>query len=268
MAVIALILAVGILIAEKIPRAPHVLSDWPPQPLQFVKSMLGMGSPIYSSLFDTIDRSFPMPISLLIGMIYLLLAVSGWMPVAYFFGLLWRDQRQPALERAIPLSFIAAFLIVALAIPATKRGDPFDMQHRQFVLLYGILAVWSGSYVGSLAVIQLGQHAPHAVLVAAALLLPVPFLLCGTVQTQCCHGRRPMLVSCSLLDSLTPRTFFAPIRPRAMLSGRAAPIIVAPSPLSSSAPPISHWTVIIARSRRQPRHPLKERHLDRCRSEC
>ena len=214
LAVIALILAVGILIAENIPRAPHVLSDWPPQPLQFVKSMLGMGSPVYSSLFDTIDRSFPMPISLLIGMIYLLLAASGWMLVAYFFGLLWRDQRLPALERAIPLSFIAAFLIVALAIPATKRGDPFDMQHRQFVLLYGILAVWSGSYVGSLAVIRFGQHAPHAVLVAAALLLPVPFLLCGTVQSSMLPWAPPyvgLVLPAGLLDAANfIRTHSAP----------------------------------------------------------
>jgi hypothetical protein len=184
LAAVALIAAMGVLIAERNPRTPHLLSDWPPHPIQFVTSMLRHGSPIYSNLFATIDRSFPAPMPLLIGIVYLLLAVGGGMLIAYVLGPLCLDRRLPAAERAVPLSFIAAFLIVALAIPPTHGADPFDVQHRQFVLLYGVLAVWSGSYVGSLAVRRLGQRATRVVLAVAFLLLPVPFLLSGTVQSS------------------------------------------------------------------------------------
>src|SRR5262249_38204847 len=55
--------------------------------------------------------------------------------------------------------------------------------HAQFLFLYAALAAWSGSFLGAWAAERWGQRASGAVTAAAAMLLPVPFLLSTSAQT-------------------------------------------------------------------------------------
>jgi len=45
----------------------------------------------------------------------------------------------------VPMAAIAAFIVVVVLVPLTITiEDPTETQHRQFVLLYAVLAAWSG----------------------------------------------------------------------------------------------------------------------------
>jgi hypothetical protein len=184
LAALALVFLAGALIAEAIPRAPHLLSDWPPHPMRFAIAMLSSGPPGYVDGLQRLFSFLPLPLALPLGIAYLLLASAGGMLLACLVGFVWCGQRGRFLaERWVPMAAIAAFVVVVALIPPTITiEEPTEMQHRQFVLLYAVLAAWSGGLVGAWASAALHRHATPAVSAAAALLLPVPFLLSPTVQ--------------------------------------------------------------------------------------
>jgi hypothetical protein len=191
---VAAILAIGMLgalVAEQIPRAPHLLTGGWPDPIEFTRQYSSFGPAIYRQMLDAVFTRVPYPIALTVASAYLLFAASGAMLIAYLVGAAWCRQRGiMPVDRFVPLAFITAFVVVLLLPPVrTVPWEPFEMQHRQFVLLYAVLAVWSGSFAAAFAVARLGSRATSAVATAACLLLPVPFLLSGSVQLPGGKGR-------------------------------------------------------------------------------
>jgi hypothetical protein len=133
---------------------------------------------LYSEYFKEFLASVPRPLALLIGMIYLVAASCGLFLIAYLIGLAWCSRlRLLTPERWFPVAFIAAFLIVIAAVPITDGDDPYDLQHRQFVLLYAVLTVWSASFIVILLTTYLPRHASFVLSAIGVCLLPTPFLL-------------------------------------------------------------------------------------------
>jgi len=181
---IAFLMTGGVLIAEALPRAPHLFSDWPPDPIRYVRFALELGPVIQANAFDWFFARLPLQIPVAIGLIYLLLISGGGMLAAVLTGFIWCSGRQLLLhERWFPIAAVAAFvLIVVLIPPSNTLSTPLETQHSQFLFLYATLAAWSGCFVGAWAGIRSGRHAIPAVSTAAVLLLPVPFLLSATAQ--------------------------------------------------------------------------------------
>ena len=184
LAILALTITVGVFIAEALPRAPHLITDWPPDPMRFVRFALETGPAIQAKTFDSFFAPLPLQIPVAIGLVYLLLISGGGMLAAVIVGFVWCGRRRLLLnERWFPIAAIAAFvLIVVLVPPSITIESPLETLHGQFLFLYAALAAWSGCFVGAWAGIQLGRHAIRAVSMAAAFLLPVPFLLSATAQ--------------------------------------------------------------------------------------
>jgi hypothetical protein len=173
---------VCVLIAEHITRAPHLLGGGRPDPVAFVRSMASLGPFAVSRLIESISQ-FSLPLMVMIGVIYLLFAASGAMLLAYLIGTVWCVRRGLLpVERFIPLAFVAAFVIILFIPPLQVDDDPMQMQHRQFVLLYAVLAVWSGIFVAKFATVRLGSGAIRLVWTLTCILLPVPSLFSANVQ--------------------------------------------------------------------------------------
>ena len=184
LAILALALTFGVFIAEALPRAPHLFTDWPPDPMQWVRGAREPGPVIQANAFDSFFAPLPLQIPVAIGLVYLLLISGGGMLAAVLVGFIWCGRRRLLLrERWLPIAAIAAFvLIVVLVPPSIAMESPLETLHSQFLFLYAALAAWSGCFVGTWAGIRLGRHAILAVSMAAALLLPVPFFLSATAQ--------------------------------------------------------------------------------------
>ncbi len=182
---IALLMTSGALIAEFLPRGPHVFTDWPPDPMRFVKFALGFGPGIQANAFESLFAPLPLQIPVAIGLVYLLLISGGGMLAAVLVGFVWCGRRRLLLnERWFPMAAIAAFILIVMIVPPSITIEsPLETQHSQFLFLYAVLAAWSGSLAGTWATARLGWRATCAVSAAASLLLPVPFLLSATAQS-------------------------------------------------------------------------------------
>jgi hypothetical protein len=183
----ALSLAAGVWIAQHIPRAPHLLTDWPPHPLRFVLEMLAIGPVGQLAAFDSLQAVAPRWVLLGVGLLYLLLASCGAMLVLFAAGFVWSARHGTfRIERWYPVAVIAAYLLIIVAVPPTKMSSPTEMQHRAFVLVYAVLAAWCGGMAAAFLRAQSHRLASIAVPAAAVLLLPIPFLLSPMAQYP--HG--------------------------------------------------------------------------------
>jgi hypothetical protein len=177
-----LVLVCGVLIAESLPRAPHLFTDWPPDPIQYVRFAFEQGPPIQARVFESFFASLPFYIPVIAGIIYLLLISSGAMFVAGIIGFFWCGKRQLLLkERWFPIAAISAFILIIVIVPPSPTTQ-VEMHHTQFPFLYAVLAVWVGCFVGEWARITLGRYAMFTVGTMATFLLSVPLLLSPSAQ--------------------------------------------------------------------------------------
>ncbi|MBV9956670.1 MAG: hypothetical protein JOZ70_15630, partial [Pseudolabrys sp.] len=189
---IALCLAAGVWIAQHIPRAPHLLTDWPPHPLRFVLEMLAMGPVGQLAAFDSLQAVAPRWVLLGVGLLYVLLASCGAMLVLFAVGFVWSGRQGTfRIERWYPVAVIAAYLLIILGVPPTKMSSPTEMQHRAFVLVYAVLTVWCGGMAAAFLRAWSQRLAWIAVPATALLLLPIPFLLSPMAQYPHGFGREP-----------------------------------------------------------------------------
>jgi hypothetical protein len=181
---IGLVATCGVFVAEALPRAPHLFSDWPPDPMRYVRFALALGPAVQAQTLDSLFASLPMPIAVVVGLIYLLVTAGGIMLVAVFLGFIWCGRRQLLLnERWVPIATIAAFVLaVVLLPPSVSINEPLETHHSQTLFLYAILAAWSGCFLGAWAQRRWVHRATGTVATAAALLLPVPFLFSAAAQ--------------------------------------------------------------------------------------
>src|SRR5262249_42164807 len=70
---IVLLAICAALIAEALPRAPHPFTDWPPDPMRYVRFALEQGPAVQARTFDSLFAPLPMPIRVVAGVVYLLL---------------------------------------------------------------------------------------------------------------------------------------------------------------------------------------------------
>ena len=190
----ALSLAAGVWLAQHIPRAPHLLTDWPPHPLRFALEMLALGPVGQLAAFDSLQAVMPRWVLLGVGLLYVLLASCGAMLVLFAIGFFWSSRHGTfRIERWYPVAVIAAYLLIIVMVPATKMGSPTEMQHRAFVLVYAVLTVWCGGMAAAFLRARSHRLASIAVPAAAVLLLPIPFLLSRTAQYPHGFGREPTM---------------------------------------------------------------------------
>jgi hypothetical protein len=185
LSMIGLVATCGVFIGEVLPRAPHLFTDWPPDPMRFVRFGLSFGPAVQAETFNSLLAPLPMPIPVVVGLIYLLLISGGIMLVAVFVGFMWCGRRRLLLnKRWFPTAAIAAFvLIVTLLPPSLSIESPLETQHSQTLFLYAALSAWSGCFLGVWAQTRWVHRATGIIATAAASLLPVPFLFAATAQS-------------------------------------------------------------------------------------
>ena len=118
--------------------------------------------------------------NLVLGAPYLLLAtlgIIGPVLVALMFHL---RKRVAGLFRIFPLVIAANFLVMALGLALDTRhvGTPEELQHRPFLLMYFVLAAWTGA-AGGFALLRsrwVGHLAKPIIACLILLLLAVPAL--------------------------------------------------------------------------------------------
>ncbi len=173
----------AVLAAQYLPRAPHLFTTRP-HPGRFIADSLVHGPTVYADGFREIAAIVPGPITLVIGLAYLLLAVSGCSIFTYFIGFHWCGRHRLLLtERWFPLALIAAFLLVVL-FPPSEVAPHYDLMYSQFVLLYAVLAIWSACFAVLVATTYFPSRAAAAVIGVTCALIPVPFVLSPTVHSS------------------------------------------------------------------------------------
>jgi hypothetical protein len=189
---VLLTLTAGVLLAQIIPRAPHLLTDGPPHPLWFIREMLALGPVGQLVAFDGLEAVVPRWVLLAVGLLYVLFASCGAMLLVFTVGFVWSSRHGMfRIERWYPVAVLAAYLLIILMVPPTKRSSPMEMQHRAFVLVYAVLAVWCGAMATAFLRARSHRLAAAVVPTAALLLLPIPFLLSPTAQYPHGFGREP-----------------------------------------------------------------------------
>ncbi|HUK06374.1 MAG TPA: hypothetical protein VLX09_00765 [Stellaceae bacterium] len=163
-------------------RAPHLLSSHG-DAIGFVQAMLNQGPPVFTTYFQTILSRAGLLVAALSGLIYLLGASCGFWVVTYALGLFWcHRHRILVIEKWFPLAFIASFFALVALLPPREYEDPYDFQHRQFVLLYAVLSVWSACFLVHFLRTRLPRQATAVVSITASCLLFVPLLLSDRAQ--------------------------------------------------------------------------------------
>lgn len=174
---LACLTAAVILISEHIPRAPHFLSE-PIHPLVFLHALHMMQPNNYAPLFRAAETSLPPEFTLAVGIVLLPLAVSGILLPLYLLLLLKHRRRGDAL----PALIILTYTTMVLLFPALPE-EPDEFQHRPFVLVYAVLAVWCAAMLLRWAAAAV--HSPPRlrwVALPVLLLLPFPLLLSPWAQ--------------------------------------------------------------------------------------
>ncbi len=81
----------------------------------------------------------------------LLLASFGALPFVYLTTVMIRGaRRQSTVSDLLPLSFLIVHLAMVLGLARSTVGNAYELQHRPFVFVYFLLAVWCGGSVVSL----------------------------------------------------------------------------------------------------------------------
>jgi hypothetical protein len=169
--------AIVVLLAEGIPRAPHFLSD-PMRPLAFLRELHAIPPNNYAGFFQAADAYLPAGLTLVVGMVLLLLAAFGILLPLYLLLLPVTRRSGKALPSLIVLSYVA----IVLAFPVTPQ-EPDEFQHRPFVLVYAVLAVWCAAMLLRWAkTLTPAAAKPRWLVPVVLLLLPFPFLLSPWAQ--------------------------------------------------------------------------------------
>jgi hypothetical protein len=170
--------------AEAVERAPHFFSG-PHDVGKIVSLMLTMEPGAAPGLFPKIAASSPTLVAIPSGVFLLLLEAFGALFPAYLLA--WGYCHRRGLSRredCFPLIMVATYCAVVVSFPTIAfTGSLEEYQHRNFVLVYSVLAVWCGYFAARLVNYWCSRHAAFVFATCACLMLPVPFLLERTAQT-------------------------------------------------------------------------------------
>jgi hypothetical protein len=124
--------------------------------------------------------------NLLLGAPYLLLATLGLIGPGLVVLMFCLRKQVAGLFRLFPLVIATNFLVMALGLAFDTRriGMKEELQHRPFLLMYFVLAAWTGA-AGGFALIRsrrLGHRAKPVIACLVLLLLAVPALEGPNVQ--------------------------------------------------------------------------------------
>jgi hypothetical protein len=164
--------AIGVFVAESIQRAPHFLSD-PIRPLAFLRMVHAMQPNNYASLFTSAESHLPQWLVITFGAVLFLLAAFGILLPLYLLFLVTIGRRSDAL----PLMIVLIYLTVVLLFP-TNQQEPEEFQHRPFVLVYAVLAIWCAVMLLRWVSDLIGAvPRPRWLALPVLVLLPFPLLL-------------------------------------------------------------------------------------------
>lgn len=173
------------LVAERITRAPHFFTG-AHDVAKILALMLDMEPSAAPHLFPAIAASTPSAISSLVGIFLVLVEATGALLPLYFLA--WAYSNKLRLSRpddCFPLLLLGAYgLVIALFPTNTFTGDPTEYQHRNFVLVYAVLSVWCSYFAIVVAKHWWPRHWWSVLVGCACCLLPVPFVLQSTTETN------------------------------------------------------------------------------------
>ncbi|HSU30304.1 MAG TPA: hypothetical protein VLJ11_03630 [Bryobacteraceae bacterium] len=172
-------------LAEGVSRAPHFFTG-AHDVTKILTTMLDMQPSAAPHLFPAITTSTPAVISVPAGILLVLVAATGVLLPFYFLAWAYCHRRGLAHPTdCFPLLLIAAYCIVICSFPTdTFTGDPTEYQHRNFVLIYAVLAVWCSYFAVASANYLWGRRSLLILTACACCLLPVPLLLESTTETN------------------------------------------------------------------------------------
>jgi hypothetical protein len=172
-------------LAEGLSRAPHFFTG-AHDVTKILAMMLDMEPSAAPHLFPAIATSTPAVISVPAGILLVLAAATGVLLPFYFFAWAYCYRRGLAHPTdCFPLLLLAAYGAVIGSFPTdTFTGDPTEYQHRNFVLIYAVLAVWCGYFAVTSANYLWGRRSLLILAACACCLLPVPLLLESTTETN------------------------------------------------------------------------------------
>jgi hypothetical protein len=170
---------VAALVAERIPRAPHFMSG-SYDPLAMLASLTTFSPNSLAVLKHLAALSMPPLVVLIAAVVVVLVSALGALLAVYVAAIVsGRHKRKP--EDTVPLCILIAYVVMLCTFPVDDRRE---FQHRPFVLVHAVLAIWCCIYVARAACDLMTLHnARIAAAVTCALLIAYPVTRLGRIQS-------------------------------------------------------------------------------------
>jgi hypothetical protein len=102
----------------------------------------------YDGLYLRHIASVGHSLALAFGTILLFPAILGGFVLLYPMALVaWVRRTEWQISDLFPLLLLVCFVTVVVFAPVAPNGDPTEFQHRPFVLIYQIIAIWTAVYL-------------------------------------------------------------------------------------------------------------------------
>jgi hypothetical protein len=96
----------------------------------------------YAKLLDESGRAVAVPL----GVLAVFVAALGVFTIVHPIALILTARaRSLTAADLVPVALVVAYLLLMITAPLSAHGDPTELTHRPFVLLYAIVAVWSAA---------------------------------------------------------------------------------------------------------------------------
>jgi hypothetical protein len=177
--------AVVSIVAERIQRAPHFWSS-KHDVSQILAIMLDSQQSAIDHPVSHLMAMFPPFLSVLAGLALLLAAAGGLLLPAYALTLCYGIRRGKVSSRDFfPLVVVVIYCLIVIAFPTSGyNGSIEEYQHRNFVFVYAVLAIWVGALVARIASDFISSRKIQTwSLILFALLSFLPFVFSPFAQT-------------------------------------------------------------------------------------
>lgn len=114
------------------------------QPLQYAGQVLQNGPQNYSQFFQRLVGSVPLPMTLVIGVLMILVATLGVFAIGLpVVTLIWaRSGKWEDLDW-LPWMLVGTYTLLLLLGPTGLNTDASELKHRHFILLYATVGAWT-----------------------------------------------------------------------------------------------------------------------------